>query len=130
MILLDSHVVVWLATDPARLSPRAVSAIKEARHEKGGLAISSFTLYELGHLVTRKRIRVDSSPELFLLEIESRFIVLSLNARIAARAVQLPQSYPGDPFDRIIGATAIVEGLPLVTADAAIRGSKMVKTLW
>ena len=42
----------------------------------------------------------------------------------------LPAVYPKDPADRIIGATALVEGLPLLTADRAIRGSKTVETIW
>jgi len=42
----------------------------------------------------------------------------------------MPISYPCDPMDRIIGATAIVEGLPLVTADTHIQASKAVATIW
>jgi PIN domain nuclease of toxin-antitoxin system len=42
----------------------------------------------------------------------------------------LPASYPEDPADRIIGATALVEGLPLLTADREIRRSKAVQTIW
>jgi PIN domain nuclease of toxin-antitoxin system len=130
MILLDTHVVVWLAGDPERLSRRAVLAIEQARKVGGGLAISAFTLFELGHLVVRKRIQVDSSLESFLYDVESRFVVLPINGRIAARAVQMPPTYPNDPMDRIIGATALVEGLSLVTADEHIQKSKIVKTIW
>ncbi|MFY9560635.1 MAG: type II toxin-antitoxin system VapC family toxin [Terriglobales bacterium] len=130
MILVDTHVVVWLAGNPGKLSRRAVRAIEQARRDAGGLAISGFTLFELAHLVARKRIRVDSSLESFLQEVESHFVVLPINGRIAARAVQLPQTYPSDPMDRIIGATALVEGLPLVTADEHIQRSRVVKTIW
>jgi PIN domain nuclease of toxin-antitoxin system len=130
VILLDTHVVVWLASEPDKLSKKAAQAIAEARKEGGGLAISALTLYELAHLAARKRIQVDLSLELFLSEIESRFVVRPLNARIAAKAVQLPDTYPNDPIDRIIGATAIVDGLPLVTADGYIQRSRAVKTVW
>jgi PIN domain nuclease of toxin-antitoxin system len=68
--------------------------------------------------------------EQFLQDVESRFIVLPLNTEIAARAAQLPVSYPRDPMDRIIGATAIVEGLPLVTSDAGIQDSNSLRTIW
>ena len=37
---------------------------------------------------------------------------------------------PSDPFDRIIAATAIVEGIPLLTADKNIRRSRALRTLW
>jgi PIN domain nuclease of toxin-antitoxin system len=47
-----------------------------------------------------------------------------------ARAVELPRAYPKDPADRIIAATALVEGLSLITADREIRRSKVVHTIW
>src|SRR5580700_1901199 len=45
-------------------------------------------------------------------------------------AMELPPSYPKDPADRIIGATALVEGLSLLTADREIRRSRAVQTIW
>jgi len=131
MILVDTHVVIWLAGDPRRLSRRAVAAIEQARRDEGGgLAIAAFTLFELAYLVVRKRIEVTLSVESFLEDIALRFVVIPLNAPIAARAVQLPSTYPKDPMDRIIGATALVEGLELVTADENIRRSKVLPTIW
>jgi PIN domain nuclease of toxin-antitoxin system len=44
--------------------------------------------------------------------------------------MEFPVTYPKDPADRIIGATALVEGLSLVTADREIRRSKLVPTIW
>jgi len=131
VILVDTHVVIWLAGDPRRLSRKAVTAIEEARgDEGGGLAIAAFTLFELAYLVVRKRIKVTLPVESFLEDIASRFVVIPLNARIAATAVQLPSTYPNDPMDRIIGATALIEGLELVTADENIRRSKVLPTIW
>jgi PIN domain nuclease of toxin-antitoxin system len=45
-------------------------------------------------------------------------------------AVRMPSSYSSDPADRIIGATAIAEGMPLVTADKQIRQTKVLQTIW
>jgi PIN domain nuclease of toxin-antitoxin system len=42
----------------------------------------------------------------------------------------LPPSYPNDPADRVIGATALIEDLPLITADKEIRRSRAVPTIW
>jgi PIN domain nuclease of toxin-antitoxin system len=42
----------------------------------------------------------------------------------------LPAGYPKDPADRVIGATALVEGMRLVTADREIRRAKVVRTIW
>ena len=130
MILLDTHVVVWLAFDPSQLSRKARTAIDEAREDGDGLAISDITLLELTTLASKGRIRLDISLETFLREVETRFVVLPITGRACVRALALPAAYPQDPADRIIGATALAEGLPLLTADREIRRSKALHTIW
>ena len=130
MILVDTHVVVWLAFDQGQLSKNARAAINEARQNGEGLAISDITLLELMTLTSKGRIRLDISLESFLREIEARFIVLPISGRACVQALGLPATYPKDPADRIIGATAIVEGLSLLTADRAIQRSRALHTIW
>ena len=130
MILLDTHVVLWLASEPERLSKNARAAIDEARQNGEGLAVSGFTLIELAMLYGKGRIRLGMSPESFLLEVEAQFVVLPISARACARSLTLPASYPKDPADRVIGATALVEGMALVTADAETRRARAVRTVW
>ena len=130
MILLDTHVVVWLAFDQSQLSRNAKAAINDARQNGDGLAISDITLLELTTLSCKARIRLDISLESFLREIEARFIVLPISGRACVRALGLPETYPKDRADRIIGATALVEGMPLLPADRAIRRSRAVHTIW
>jgi len=130
MILLDTHIVVWLAFDQDQLSRKARIAINNTRKNASGLAISDITLLELATLASKDRIQLDISLESFLQEVESRFIVLPMSSRVCARAMGLPRINPKDPADRIIGATALVEGLPLLTADRQIRRSKAVQTVW
>lgn len=130
MILLDTHVVVWLASDDSRISRAAQSAIDEARKTGRGLAISDFTLFELSLLFRKKRFDLAVTPEAFLSEVERRFRVLPVTANIALQAFELPASFPKDPVDRIVGATSLIEDLPLVTADRAIRQSRVVPTIW
>jgi len=130
VILVDTHVVVWLAFDQERVSKKARNAINESRGSAEGLAISDITLLELATLASKARIRLDISVESFLQEIESRFVILPMSGRVCARAVGLPLSFPKDPADRIIAATALVEGLCLLTADREIRRSRVVQTIW
>jgi PIN domain nuclease of toxin-antitoxin system len=130
VILVDTHVVLWLAFDQAQLSMNARTAINRARANGEGLAISDITLVELTALSRKGRIRLDVSLESFLHEVEARFIVVPINGRACMRMLGLPAAYPKDPADRIIGATALVEGLPLLTADRKIRRSRAVHTIW
>jgi len=71
-----------------------------------------------------------TEPESFLSEVEHRFVVLPITANIALQASALPANYPRDPADRIIGATALIEDIPLITADQAIRKSRAVPIIW
>jgi PIN domain nuclease of toxin-antitoxin system len=130
LILVDTHVVVWLAFAQDQISSRAKAAIDEARSLRDGLAISDMTLWEVGTLASRGRIRLGIGLESFLQEIEARFVVFPISSHVCVRAMSFPTTYPKDPADRIIGATALVEGLSLVTADREIHRSKLIPTIW
>jgi PIN domain nuclease of toxin-antitoxin system len=130
MILLDTHVVVWMASGDPRLSGKAQDAIHNARKSERGLAISDITLFELSLLFRKRRFELAVDPGSFLSEVERRFVVLPITANIALQAFDLPQGYPNDPVDRMIGATALVQDLPLITADKEIRNSGAVPTIW
>lgn len=125
MILLDTHILIWLLIAPDRLSSRARKAIVAAR-KVGPLAVSAFSLWEIAWLAENKRIEIDVSVASFVKKCASYVEVLAITPEIAVRSVQFPDTYPKDPQDRIIGATAIVEGLRLLTHDAQIAGSGLV----
>lgn len=130
MILLDTHVVIWLASGSEKLSRKAKLTIQNARHGHGGVAISIISLYEIATLAGKGRIELETSTESFLDEIENQFVIKPITGRICMETTRLPDAFLKDPMDRLIGATAIVEGLPLVTADVAIQRSKVVSTIW
>jgi PIN domain nuclease of toxin-antitoxin system len=125
MILLDTHILIWLLIAPENLSPKATKAIVTAR-KAGALGISAISLWEIAWLVENKRIEADVSVGSFVRKCASYVQVLPITQEIAVRSVQFPKSYPNDPQDRIIGATAIVEGIGLLTQDKLIVGSGLV----
>jgi PIN domain nuclease of toxin-antitoxin system len=129
MILLDTHIVIWLAFEPDKLSKRAKEVIRAARVE-GGLAIAGITLLELAWLAEKGRVETTLSVESFVRLCASKMTVLPITPEIAARAVGFPDSYPKDPQDRLIGATALAEGIQLVTHDKLIKKSGVVPVIW
>ena len=129
MILLDTHIVIWLAFEPDKLSKRAKEVIRAARIQ-GGLAIAGITLPELAWLAEKGRVETTLSVESFVRLSAAKMTVLPITPEIAARAVSFPDSYPKDPQDRLIGATALVEGIQLVTHDRQIRKSGMIPIVW
>jgi len=73
-------------------------------------------------LAAKDWIRLNISLESFLQEDESRFVFLAIGGRTCARAMELPVTYPKDPAERIIGATALVEARGSVTATVTSVG--------
>ncbi len=129
MILLDTHVLIWLASDPSKLSKKAAEAIRSSI-KRGGIAISAITLWELAWLATHGRLSFGGTVEDFVEKISSRTAIRPITVKVAVLANQLPTNYSGDPCDRLIGATALAEGLPLVTKDRNIRGCRQLQTIW
>lgn len=131
MILLDTHVWVWLAMDSKRLSRRALSAVRRAA-ESGGISVASISLWELAALLDEGRIRAPGTVENSIRSMveETSVIVHEITPEIAALAIAFPDGYPSDPADRLIGATARSLGLPLVTRDQRILDSGLLRTIW
>jgi len=129
VILVDTHVVIWLTHDRSELSATALHALLENR-EAGGLAIADISLREISALNLKRRITLSKPLDIYLRFIESLFQVLPINGRIALRSTQFIATYPKDPADQLIGATAIVHGLSVITKDEGIRSSGEVNCIW
>jgi PIN domain nuclease of toxin-antitoxin system len=129
MILLDTHTLIWLRAEPVKLSARASEAIRAARLSDG-VAISAITLWELAWIATHRRVSLTGTVEAFVEGMTENIVIRPITAKIAVLANQLPATYPGDPSDRLIGATALAEGIALVTKDRSIRSCKQIKTIW
>jgi PIN domain nuclease of toxin-antitoxin system len=119
MLLLDSHVLVWLAADHPRLGARAGRAIDRAL-AADGVAVSSFSYWEIETLLLRKRIRgISSTDELREQAVALGLAEIEIDGSIAIAAARL-RAFHGDPADRIIVATAQLNESTLVTADEAL----------
>ncbi|MBA2640382.1 MAG: type II toxin-antitoxin system VapC family toxin [Nocardioidaceae bacterium] len=118
MILLDTHVLVW-ARARSRLIPKALRQTLESADE---LAISAITLWELAMLHAKNRLRLGDPLFDYLADVASSTRVLPITVEVATAAGDLRENFPtGDPADRIIYATALAHGVPLVSADRRLR---------
>ena len=128
-LLADTHVLQWWSAEPDRLSTHAHDALEAA----GEVAVAAVTWYELAWLAHHGRITVDLSLDTWLSGLARSVRTVALSPSIAATAVRLPETFPSDPADRLIYATAIEHGWPLVTKDAPLRrhkGTPAARTIW
>lgn len=119
-VLLDSHVLHWWSAEPDRLSPAAAEAIEAADE----LAASAISWFELGWLAHDGRIDVAVPVRSWLDALAGEVRTVSISPAIADTAVSLPPTFPGDPADRLIYATAVEYGWRLVSKDGRIRGHR------
>jgi PIN domain nuclease of toxin-antitoxin system len=130
MILLDTYVIFWLLTTAERLSGKARAAILQARIAGEEMVYSPVSLYEIAYATHRNRMELNSPIDDFVKAIQSQLKMTALTAEIVVCAAKLPDSFHGDPMDRIITATAIVMDCTLITKDEKIREAKLCKVVW
>jgi PIN domain nuclease of toxin-antitoxin system len=116
-LLLDSHVVHWWSAESKRLSRAAARALDDADE----LAVASISWFELAWLAQHERIVVSTAIRSWLEDLAVAVRTIGTTPAIAATAAALPSSFPGDPADRLIYATAIEHGWRLVTKDRRLR---------
>ena len=127
-VLLDTHVVQWWSAEPERLSDAATETLAEADQ----LAVAAISWFELAWLAARERIIVTIPVRSWLEQLADGLQTLGVTPAIAATAVSLPSSFPGDPADRLVYATAVEHGCLLVTKDRRLRNHRHPRpvTVW
>jgi PIN domain nuclease of toxin-antitoxin system len=131
VIVLDTHCWLWWLSEPKLLSRTARGEIDQAVKADEAL-VSAISVWEVAMLVARGRLELTLPVEDWIAHAEAvrgfRFIPVS--NRIALQAVQLPGHFHPDPADRMIVATALTRGVPVVTKDDKIQGYPHVRSLW
>jgi len=132
MILLDTHVLLWWATQQhERLSVVARDTI-DTEQKSGQIAISSISAWEIAMLIQRKRmaLAMDLREWLAIVGQVANVKFIPVDNGIAIESENLPGEFHRDPADRMIVATARKLGAILVTMDEKMRGYAHVRTLW
>jgi len=131
VIVLDTHAWIWFVSNSELLSEKAGKAADDAK-KKRRIFVSSISVWEVALLTAKGRLSLTTDVSDWIAKSEMlpfvRFI--PVNNGIALKSVNLPQPIHNDPADRIIIATAMITGFPLVTKDQKISDYPYVQTIW
>jgi len=124
-VVADTQAVVWYLTEPGALSKAATEALDEALAALAAIWVASITLVELQYLIEKRRLGSEVRAAV-LAEVEDERSVLRLAPLdlAVARALEgVKRELVPDMPDRIVTATAVALGVPLVSSDREIRAS-------
>jgi PIN domain nuclease of toxin-antitoxin system len=127
-VLLDTHVLHWWSAEPERISPTARRSLEAADE----FTVAAITWFELAWLARRERIHLSIPVRTWLDGLAAGVRTIQITPAIAAAAAALPLTFPRDPSDRLIFATAVEHGFHLVSKDSAIRdhGQPGTTVIW
>lgn len=131
MIVLDTHVWLWWLSNPENLSPAALEAVEQAAVAKS-VWISTISTWKIALLAARGRLelRVPVARWIAVSETLPFLRFVPPDNAILLQAAAFDESFPRDPADRIIAATALRLECPLVTKDRRLRGQQSLHTIW
>jgi PIN domain nuclease of toxin-antitoxin system len=127
-ILVDSHIYVWAKLNDPRLSTRAKSILRSDDHE---LFFSLASLWELSIKIRSGKLRTLTSSIAFVHDSLTQDGIHILPVRYDdLLAMEQLDNHHKDPFDRILIAQSMANGLKLLTEDASIQRYASVQTIW
>jgi PIN domain nuclease of toxin-antitoxin system len=129
VIVLDTHVLLWWALDPERLSVRATELV--SRMERSGGFASSISIWELGVKIRRKKLELGITIDEFARRVQLTGVVelMPVETTTWLRSIALEWDHR-DPADRVIVATALLANVPVLTKNEAIHAFDGVEALW
>jgi len=129
--VLDTHAWIWFVSSPGLLSRRAAEEISRAQL-KNALYISSISAWEVAMLVARKQLVLRMDVDSWIAKSESLPFLqfVAVDNCVSMKSVFLGTEIPSDPVDRIIAATAVSLGFPLVSKDVKMRQVPGLEVVW
>jgi PIN domain nuclease of toxin-antitoxin system len=119
VILLDTHVIIWLTTDSSSVGRQGRAAYENAR-ASGDVAVSAISFWEMAMLTAKGRLDIVAAPAHHRAAILGTGVLeLPVTGDIGILAAGL-NTLHGDPADRLIVATAMAYNATLMTADRAL----------
>lgn len=130
-VLADTHAILWYLIRDPRLSPVARAAMNAASASGDPIYVSAITLVEVLYLTEKGRLSSDDRRVILdaLDDVENPTRLIPIDRGVTDSLEQVSRSDVPDMPDRIIAATALSIGVPLVSRDGKIRASQ-VQTIW
>ena len=130
-IVADTHAAIWYLLGSQRLSSAAGAAFDEANASSERIYLPAISLVEVIYLVEKQRLPADVLDLLIhaIEKLETGLTLAPLDLDVVRALRRVPKDLVPDMPDRIIAATALQLGLPLVTRDAKITASD-INTIW
>lgn len=126
--LLDTHILIWWYEDNPKLPKKYVQLLSEAEKTNEFLGLSIFSFWEIAKLVQGGAFQTSLSLDRWFQELEEDPLLkkLPLTGTIILDSIHLGASFPKDPSDQLIAATARCHELRLMTVDERIVKSGVV----
>jgi len=127
----DTHAFIWYLVGDKRLSDRARSAIDDAAGAGDTIAVSAISLVEAIYLAEKGHVPPETIPRLLaeLGKVDGVFVEAAADHRIVAPMQQVAWAQVPDMPDRIVAATALYLGVPVISRDSRIQASG-IETIW
>jgi PIN domain nuclease of toxin-antitoxin system len=131
-IVADTHAIVWYFRSPEKLAYDASIAFDRAINNGYPIYISAISIVEITFLVEKNRLPQVALDQLIenLADPDVGLVIVPMDILVAKTLAKIPRETVPEMCDRIIAATALYLGLPLVTKDHKIRNLDVIQTIW
>jgi PIN domain nuclease of toxin-antitoxin system len=129
--IADTHTAIWYLFSDPRLGKRASAFIDDTIAKGEHIGVSAISIAEMVYLIEKGRIPANALNDLLAATADAKAVLqhVPLDENIAMKMAEVPRQDLPDLPDRVIAATALFHGVPVLSRDCRIRSSR-VQTIW
>jgi PIN domain nuclease of toxin-antitoxin system len=125
----DTHSMVWYMTGDPKLSIEARKTFEKADLGQDSIFISCISFFELLYLTEKRKIVIEFDKFISTVSMSRNYRIEPLCLPIILKSRMIPREDISDPWDRLIAATSIHLGFPLITRDKSLQKIGL-KIIW